>query len=124
MVLKVRFILGENTFFVGGSLCNQYFCVVPFINNKLPFSNKTSIRCLVSLCLKENLRSAPKVKEAIVPLSKSVFSCYIRCLEKSQLMLRIYNLQIKLGIKITPFEYYTCIILCIFFIKIRNIGSN
>jgi len=74
MVLKVRFILGENTFFVGGSLCNQYFCVVPFINNKLPFSNKTSIRCLVSLCLKENLRSAPKVKEAIVQLSKSVFS--------------------------------------------------
>ena len=43
MVLKVRLILGEFTFFVGGNLCNQFVCVPSFITNKLPFSKKISI---------------------------------------------------------------------------------
>lgn len=64
----------ENCFFVGGSLCNQFFCIVPFINNKLPFPRIISMRFLVSLCLKENLRSTPIVSDAIVPLSRNVFS--------------------------------------------------
>ena len=67
MVLKVKLILGEFTFLVGGNLCNQLVCVPFFITNKLPFSKTISILCLFSLCLNENLRATPKEIDAIAP---------------------------------------------------------
>ena len=74
IVLKVRLILGRCTFLVGGRRCNQYRWVVPFITNREPCAKIKSTFCLVSLCLKANFRSAPKVSEAIAPFFLRSFS--------------------------------------------------
>ena len=74
MVLKVKLILGEFTFLVGGNLCSQLVCVPFFITNKLPFSKTISILRLFSLCLNENLRATPKEIDAIAPFFFNIFS--------------------------------------------------
>ena len=74
IVLKVRFILGVEISFVGGSLWSQFVCVMSFIINKLPCSKINEMVSLVCLCLKANLRSAPKLNEPIAPFFFNTFS--------------------------------------------------
>src|SRR5690606_9420198 len=54
--LKVKLILGSVTFFVEAILCNQCFCVSPFISINEPFASSKSFLSPDCLCLKSNLR--------------------------------------------------------------------
>ena len=77
IVLKVKFILGSVIFLDLGKLCSQFFCVASFINSRLPFLSNTEIVFLLCLCLKENLRSAPKLTEAMALFPSLDFSSSI-----------------------------------------------
>ena len=74
IVLKVKFILGSEIFVDLGKPCSQFFCVASFINSRLPFSSIIEIISLLCLCLNENLRSAPKLTEAMALLPSIDFS--------------------------------------------------
>ena len=68
IVRKVKFILGPDVVLDLGKLCSQFVCVTSFIISKLPCSSTSEIVSLVCLCLNENFRCAPKLKEGIVLL--------------------------------------------------------
>jgi hypothetical protein len=62
-----------------GKLCSQYACVASFIISKLPCSSTDEIVCLVCLCLNQNLRSAPKLSDAIVLFGCICEQCGLGC---------------------------------------------
>ena len=77
--LKVRLIRSPTFFFVFGIWCSQWCCKLPRMTNKLPCSSFSFNFWLLSLrCFMWNIRSAPKLKEAItgfIPNSFSLSAC-------------------------------------------------